>query len=270
MYINAKRRFPAGFRRKNRAGKGGRMGQISVVTSGKGGAGKSTVTAGLGYALAKQGYKVLLVDTDAGLRSLDLMLGVGGGAVYDMADIYNGHCEPIRAIYPSPVCPNVFVVPAPVNLDALCSPEEMRRLCRGFSRYYDEVIIDCPAGIGRGFRTAIAAAERALVVTTPDMVCARDAQIVSHLLAEHKRPARLIINRLRPALVMRGAMPDVDEIIDTAGLQLIGILPEDEEVAVANAGGRPLPADCNASACFDNIAARYMGREVPLAKLETM
>lgn len=250
--------------------KGGRMGQISVVTSGKGGAGKSTVTAGLGYALAKLGHKVLLVDTDAGLRSLDLMLGVGGGAVYDMSDIFKGNCEPIRAIYPSPVCPNVFVVPAPVSLEEQCSPEDMRRLCQGFAQYYDQVIIDCPAGIGRGFRTAVAAAQRALVVTTPDMVCARDAQIVSYLLSEQGLPARLIVNRLRPSLVMKGIMPDVDEIIDTAGLQLIGILPEDHQVAVANAGGRPLPADCNASVCFNNIARRYLGESVPLARLENM
>ena len=246
------------------------MGRTAVVTSGKGGAGKSTVTAGLGGALARLGHKVLVVDADAGLRSLDLMLGVGSSTVYDMADIFAGNCEPIRAIYPSPVYPNVFVVPAPVSLEKLCTPQEMRGLCLGFARYYDFVIIDCPAGLGRGFETAVAAAERALVVTTPDLVCARDAQIVGHLLEERHLSARLIVNRLRPALVMKGAMPDVDEIIDTAGLQLMGILPEDEAVAVANANGRPLPADCNASACFDNIARRFLGEDVPLARLEKM
>ena len=183
------------------------MGLVSVVTSGKGGAGKSTVTAGLGCALAKLGHRVLVVDTDAGLRSLDLMLGVGGSTVYDMADIFAGNCEPIRAIYPSPVCPNVFVVPAPVSFEKLCTPQDMKRLCRGFARYYDQVIIDCPAGLGRGFETAVAAAERALVVTTPDMVCARDAQVVGHLLFARDLPARLIINRLRPSLVMRGPCP---------------------------------------------------------------
>ena len=111
------------------------MGLVSVVTSGKGGAGKSTVTAGLGCALAKLGHRVLVVDTDAGLRSLDLMLGGGGSTVYDMADIFAGNCEPIRAIYPSPVCPNVFVVPAPVSFEKLCTPQDMKRLCRGFARY---------------------------------------------------------------------------------------------------------------------------------------
>ncbi len=244
-------------------------GFVTVVTSGKGGAGKSTVTAGLGCALAKQGLKVLLIDGDAGLRSLDLMLGIGG-TVYDMSDIFAGNCEPIRAIYPSPVCPNVFVVPAPVSLDRLCSPEDLRRLCKGFTLHYDAVIVDSPAGVGQGFATAVAPAERALVVTTPDMVCARDAQIVARLLEDREITARLVINRLRPAPVREGKMPDVDEIIDTAGLQLIGILPEDEQVAVANANGRPLPADCNAAVCFGNIARRFLGEEVPLARLEKM
>ena len=243
---------------------------ISVVTSGKGGAGKSTVSAGLGCALARRGRRVLLVDGDAGLRSLDVMLGIGGAAVYDMADIFAGNCRPIRAIYPSPICPNVFVVPAPVSLEQLATPQDMAALCRGFSRYYDEVIIDCPAGVGRGFATAVAGADRAFVVTTPDMVCARDAQIVAHLLQEKNIPTRLIINRLRPQPILKGKMPDVDEVIDTAGLQLIGILPEDEQVAVANAYGKPLPIESKAAECFANIAGRYLGEDIPLSNLRKM
>ncbi len=246
------------------------MGQICVVTSGKGGAGKSTVTAGLGYALSRHSGRILLIDADAGLRSLDLMLGVSGNTVYDLADVFAGNCEPVRAIYPSPIFQNVFVLPAPIRLEDMCSPEEMRALCRGLATYYDQVIIDCPAGIGPGFETAVAAADRALVVSTPDMVCARGAQILSHLLEERRVPAHLIINRLRPNKVMDGSMPDVDEIIDTAGIQLLGILPEDEEVAVANANARPLPSACNAAVCFNNIARRYLGQLVPLAKLEKM
>lgn len=246
------------------------MSQISVITSGKGGAGKSTVTAGLGYALSQFNSRVLLLDADAGLRSLDLMLGVGGSTMYDLSDVFSGNCEPVRAIYASPVFQNVFVLPAPVRLEDMCTPQDMRALCRGLSSYYDQVIIDCPAGVGRGFDIAVAAADRALVVTTPDMVCARDAQIVSHLLDERHIRSHLLINRLRPAKVMDGSMPDVDEIIDTAGIQLLGIIPEDEEVAVANANGRPLPSACNAAMCFNNIARRFMGEYVPLAKLEKM
>ncbi len=246
------------------------MSRITVITSGKGGAGKSTVSAGLGYALSRSVGRVLLIDTDAGLRSLDLMLGVGGATMFDLADVFAGNCEPVKAIYPSPVCQNVFVLPAPISLEEMCSPDEMRALCQGLTKYYDQIIIDCPAGVGRGFETAIAAADLALVVTTPDMVCARDAQIISRLLEDRDIPSRLIINRLRPSKVMDGSMPDVDEIIDTAGIQLLGIIPEDESVAVANANGRPLPNDCNAAVCFSNIAQRYLGAQVPLARLEKM
>lgn len=246
------------------------MGQICVVTSGKGGAGKSTVTAGLGNALSCHNGRVLLIDADAGLRSLDLMLGVSGTTMYDLSDVFAGNCEPVRAIYSSPVFQNVFVLPAPLRLEEMCSPNEMKMLCRGLATYYDQVIIDCPAGLGPGFETAIAAADRALVVSTPDMVCARDAQILGHLLEERQLRSHLIINRLRPNKVMDGSMPDVDEIIDTAGIQLLGIIPEDEEVAVACANARPLPAACNAAVCFENIARRFMGASVPLAKLEKM
>lgn len=246
------------------------MGIVTVITSGKGGAGKSTVTAGLGFALAKLGRKVVLMDGDAGLRSLDLMLGISEKAVYDMADIFEGRCEPIRAVYASPGNTNVSVVPAPVSLDSLCSPDDMRRLCGGFARYFDHVLVDCPAGIGRGFACAVAGANRAIVVSTPDMVCARDAQIVGRLLDKRDIPARLVINRLRPAPVMAGKMPDVDEIMDMAGLPLMGVIPEDEEVAIANANGHPLPQHCSAAQCFMNIARRYLGEYVPLAPLEKM
>ena len=246
------------------------MSQICVVTSGKGGAGKSTVTAGLGYALSRHNGRVLLIDADAGLRSLDLMLGVSGNTMYDLSDVFAGNCDPVRAIYSSPVFQNVFVLPAPIRLEEMCSPKEMRALCRSLSAYYDQVIIDCPAGLGSGFETAIAAADRALVVSTPDMVCARDAQILGHILEERQLKSHLIINRLRPNKVMDGSMPDVDEIIDTAGIQLLGIIPEDEEVAVACANAHPLPSACNAAICFGNIARRYMGESIPLARLEKM
>ncbi len=242
------------------------MGTITVVTSGKGGVGKSTVSAGLGCALAQLGRNVLLLDGDAGLRSLDLILGIGSEAVYDLSDVFAGRCEPIRAIYPSPICERVSVIPAPVSLSDLCAPSDLRRLCRGFTRYYDEVIVDCPAGLGDGFETAVAAADRALVVTTPDLVCARDAGIVSTLLARRQLPARLLINRLRVAPILRGKTPDVDDIIDMAGIQLIGILPEDEQVALASANGQPLPTDCTAHEALHRIALRLCGEEMPLCR----
>ena len=246
------------------------MGRIAVVTSGKGGAGKSTVTAGLGLALAKAGASVLLVDGDAGLRSLDLLLGIGKDIVFDLSDIFAGNCEPIRAVYPSGLNKNLALLPAPARLEGLCSPTDMRRLCRGFAQHYDFVLIDCPAGAGRGFETAVRAAEEALVVTTPDAICARDAQIVGDRLAAANIPCRLIINHLRVTPVLQGKMPDIDTIIDTAGIQLIGVIPEDEELAVAGANGRPLPDRGPAKESFWNIARRFCGESVPLMDLRRL
>lgn len=246
------------------------MGQIAVVTSGKGGAGKSTVCAGLGYALARAGASVLLVDGDAGLRSLDLILGVGQEIVFDLSDIFAGNCEPIRAVYPSGVSKNLSLVPAPARLEGLCSPVDMRRLCRGFAQHYDFVFIDCPAGTGNGFDVAVTAAQTALVVTTPDPICARDAGVVGDLLAARDLPARLVINRLRPEPVLRGKLPDLDKVIDLAGIQLIGVIPEDEELGLAAAHGKPLPDRGPARGCFQNLARRFCGEEVPLAPLHKM
>jgi septum site-determining protein MinD len=240
------------------------------VTSGKGGVGKSTVSVGLACALASRGQRVLVIDTDAGLRSLDLMLSIGDRAVCDLSDVFARRCEPSAAIYESPLCQNVFVIPAPPTLEGLASPAEMQYLCRGLAEHYDTVLIDCPAGIGRGFRLATSAADRAILVTTPDRVAARDVYVASTLLDRLDISYKMIINRLRAKPVLRGKMPDIDELIDTAGLQLIGVIPEDEAVAVANAYGKPLPMESPAARCFANIAARYLGEDIPLAPLKKL
>ena len=243
------------------------MGIVTVVVSGKGGVGKSTASAGLGCALAELGNSVLVIDGDAGLRNLDLIMGVASETVYDLADVFAGRCVPASAIYPSPLYAGVSVIPAPGKLEDLCSPADMRRLCRGFTRYYDQIIVDCAAGVGRGFDAATAGADRAVLVTTPDMVCARDASVVGDLLAERNVPTRLLINRLRATPILRGQSPDIDDIIDATGVQLIGVLPEDERVAVAVANGHPLPADGSTVQGFRRIARRLAGERVPLPNL---
>ena len=243
------------------------MGIVTVVVSGKGGVGKSTASAGLGCALAALGNSVLVIDGDAGLRNLDLIMGVASETVYDLADVFAGRCVPASAIYPSPLYAGVSVIPAPGKLEDLCSPADMRRLCRGFTRYYDQIIVDCAAGVGRGFDAATAGADRAVLVTTPDMVCARDASVVGDLLAERNVPTRLLINRLRATPILRGQSPDIDDIIDATGVQLIGVLPEDERVAVAVANGHPLPADGSTVQGFRRIARRLAGERVPLPNL---
>ncbi len=243
---------------------------IVVVTSGKGGVGKSTVSVGLACALAARGQRVLIIDTDAGLRSLDLMLGVADQTIHDLADIFARRCETAAAIYESPICPNVFLIPAPATLAGLCTPAEMQYLCEGLAEIYDTVIVDCPAGIGKGFSTAIAAADRAIIVATPDAVCARDAFITANELDRVGVSYKMVINRLRPRAVMKAKLPDIDEIVDMAQIGLLGVIPEDEAVTIATANAKPFPKKSYAATCMKNIAARFCGESVPLAKLEKM
>ncbi len=242
---------------------------IAVVTSGKGGVGKSTVCLGLSCALAKRGQRVLVIDTDAGLRSLDILFGIEDDAVYDLSDVMAHRCEPSKAIFASPVCENVFVMPAPTDPDGISSPVAMKYLCRGLAEHYDTVLIDCPAGIGRGFKSAVFAADRAIIVTTPDPVCARDAYIASTHLDKINISYKMIINRLRPRAVTRGHLLDIDEVMDIAQVPLLGVVPEESAVTLASTAGKGLPKKSLAAACFDKIATRFCGEDAPLTKFKT-
>ena len=245
------------------------MGEIILITSGKGGSGKSTLAVNVGASLAMRGLKVLLIDADAGMRALDLMLGLSGKVVYDIADILAGRCEPVRAILESPVN-QLHLLPAPQTTAVeLIEPEGIKRLCRGLSHYYDFVIIDSPAGSGAGAVTAAAPAEKALIVTTADPVSVRDAdRMASILFSLGVHDLRLVINRVVPKLVRKRALPDLDRVIDGAALQLIGVVPEDERVAACACVGRPaVPYPKGAAVAFRNIAGRLNGEEVPLMKL---
>lgn len=246
------------------------MGAVTVITSGKGGVGKSTVCAGLGCALARRDRRVLLIDGDAGLRCLDRMFGIDSSLVFDISDIIAGNCEPIRAIYPCPV-PGLFLLPAPGREEHTVAPENMRRLVSILARYYDHVLIDCPAGVGRGFLSATAAAQRALVVTTPDPVCLRDCDRVRLLLTERRISAqRLIINRFSYRNFTKFDLyRDLDSVIDSAGIRLIAVIPEDPPMAAALTDGKPLPQNLAAAKAFHRLAARLEGERVPLAAPET-
>ncbi len=241
---------------------------IAVVTSGKGGVGKSTVCMGLSCALAGRSKSVLVIDTDAGLRSLDLMFDVADEAVYTLQDVLLRRCEPSKAIFASPLADNVFVMPAPESADGILDLDAFSYLCRGLAEHYDVVLIDCPAGIGRGFRAAASVADRAILVVTPDPVCARDAYITSVELDKLGISYKMIINRLRPRAVRKGRLLDIDTVMDTAQVPLLGVVPEDEAVTLATAAGKPLPKKSKARQCFDNIAARFCSESVPLAKLK--
>ena len=207
------------------------MNNVYVVTSGKGGVGKSTVTAYLGVELCKKGKKVLLIDMDEGLRSLDLMLDVSSHTLFDVSDIIKGNCNVNQAVIPVKQCPNLYLLPAPVTVNSLNSPKGMKILCEKLSEFFDFILIDSPAGVGKGFINAVSGADNALVVVNPDPVSVRDAAYVAKLLRENKvENIRLIINKLDIDLVKKGVLYNIDEVIDATALQLIAAIPYDIEL----------------------------------------
>lgn len=248
------------------------MGVVTVLTSGKGGVGKSTVCVGLGHALARRGKRVLLIDGDAGLRSLDHMLGIDEQLVFDISDIISGNCEPIRAIYPCEGVPGLFLLPAPNCKKDTVSPHLMRKLVPILAQYYDHVLIDCPAGIGSGFASAVAAATRALVVATPDPVCLRDSDKVRRLLTKSGiSQQRLIINQFQcTAFRKMDYYRDLDSVIDSAGIRLLAVIPKDLQLALASANAVPCSPKSSAAMAFNRLAARLEGERVPLAVLEKL
>lgn len=248
------------------------MGAITVITSGKGGVGKSTTTVGLACALSRRGRRVLLIDGDAGLRSLDRMLGVESSLVYDISDVAAGRCEPIRAIYPCPGFNGLFLLPAPGKEDNIIPPEIMRQLVPLLASYYDHVLVDSPAGVGLGFLSAIVAAQRALVVSNPDPVCVRDTATVRRLLTEANiQEQRLVINRFQYSRFKKlGCFRDLDAMIDESGIRLIAVIPEDVQLAAAAARAQPPSHRSSGAMAYARLAARLEGEHVPLASLRWM
>ncbi len=246
------------------------MEKVTVITSGKGGAGKSTVTAGLGAALAARGKRVLLIDGDAGLGCLDHMLGVSERRVFDIADVVSGSADPDKAVYVSSFSPNLFLLPAPETEEDVVSPDIMRELVGIFARYYDHVLIDSPAGVGQGFLSAAASAKRAMLVATPDPVCLRDTA-QTHLRLEEAgvTQQRLIVNRFHCATFRaQGFYHDLDEVIDAAGARLIAVIPDDPQLAAAGTNARPSPEKSPGGMALARLAARMEGARVPLPPLQ--
>lgn len=248
------------------------MGETVLITSGKGGAGKSTFAVNCGAALARMGRRVLIVDADAGLRAIDLMLSVQDSVIYDLSDVLAGRCEPVKAILSTGV-EGLFVLPAPLDpADGSFEPEGMRRLCRGLTNYYEFVLIDSAAGMGPEVMTAAAGAGRAVIIATPDPVGVRDAgRIAVALEAAGLTKLRLVLNRVRPRLIRHRAAAALDRAIDDTAVQLLGVIPEDEAVVLATFEGHPVLLEeksrKNAAGAFGNIARRLVGEEVPLMKL---
>ena len=243
-----------------------------VITSGKGGVGKTTVTANLGSVLAQSGCKVCMIDADIGLRNLDVVLGLENRIVYDIVDVIEGRCRLKQAMIRDKKLPELYLIPAAQTRDKnAVSPSDMNRLIRDLRNDFDFVLIDSPAGIERGFKNAIAAADRVLVITNPEVSAVRDADRVIGLLeAEEKGPGALIINRLNPALVKNHDMLSSDDVIDLLAVELIGIVPEDENVIIGSNRGAPVAFDpkSRAGQAFRNIAKRLRGEKVPFLELD--
>lgn len=248
------------------------MGEVIVVTSGKGGVGKTTTVANLGTALALLEKKVVLVDADIGLRNLDVVMGLENRIVYDLVDVTSGRCRLKQALIKDKrFNESLFLMPAAQSKDKTAvSAEEMGRLCQELSQECDYVLVDSPAGIEMGFRNAIAGADRALVVTTPEVAAVRDAdRIIGLLEAAEKREPQLIVNRIRGQMVKKGDMMDIDDMIEILAIKLLGIVPDDDAIVVSTNRGEPavLNNQSRAGTAFRNIARRLLGEEVPLMSL---
>ena len=248
------------------------MGQVIVVTSGKGGVGKTTTTANLGAGLAHAGNKVVLVDADIGLRNLDLLLGLENRIVYDLVDVVEGRVRYRKALIKSKQVEELYLMPAAQTKDKTAvRPDQMRDLTEELKAEFDFVIIDCPAGIELGFQNAIAGAEKSIIVTTPEMSALRDAdRVVGLLEANEKSAPMLIINRYRPAMVKRGDMLDIDSMMEILNIDLLGVVPEDEQIVVTTNRGEPavLNNDSRAGQAYRNICRRLQGESVDIMQLE--
>lgn len=244
------------------------MGEVIVITSGKGGVGKTTATANIGTSLAAAGYRVVMIDTDIGLRNLDVVMGLENRIVYDLVDVVQGRCRLKQALIKDKRFETLNLLPAAQTKDKTAvSPEQMVELCDRLKSEYEFVIIDCPAGIEQGFKNAVAGAEKAVIVTTPEVAAVRDADRVIGLLeAANIRDPKVIINRLRSGMVKRGDMMDVDDIVDVLAVEILGVVPEDEYIIVSTNRGEPAVLDRNSRAgqAFKRISRRLAGEDVPL------
>ncbi|MCR4589930.1 MAG: septum site-determining protein MinD [Lachnospiraceae bacterium] len=247
------------------------MAEVIVVTSGKGGVGKTTTTANLGTGLAKLDKKVVLVDTDIGLRNLDVVLGLENRIVYNLVDVVDGNCKITQALIKDKKVDGLYLLPAAQTRDKdAVTPDQMKDLVEELRKDFDYIILDCPAGIEQGFKNAIAAADRALVVTTPEVSAVRDAdRIIGLLEANEIKNSRLIVNRLNVDMVKHGNMMTADDVVEVLSIDLIGVVPYDEKIVVSTNTGTPLAGDDTlVGQSYMNICRRIMGEEVPFLNLE--
>ena len=246
------------------------MSEVIVITSGKGGVGKTTTVANIGTGLAMLGKKVAVVDTDIGLRNLDVVLGLENRIVYNLVDVVNGSCRLRQALIRDKRHPELYLLPSAQTKDKTAvSPEQMIKLTQELREEFDYVLLDCPAGIEQGFKNAIAGADKAIVVTTPEVSAIRDAdRIIGLLEAGDIRDIRLIINRLRPDMIARGDMMSVDDVLEILAVDLLGTILDDEQIVVATNQGEPLSGkNSQAEEEYQNICKRILGEDIPFVTI---
>ena len=246
------------------------MSEVIVITSGKGGVGKTTTTANVGTGLAMEGKKVVLIDTDIGLRNLDVVMGLENRIVYNLVDVIEGNCRIKQALIKDKRNPTLYLLPSAQTRDKTAvSPEEMAKLTEELKDEFDYILLDCPAGIEQGFKNAIAGADRAIVVTTPEVSAVRDAdRIIGLLDANEIKKTELVVNRLRTDMVNRGDMMSSQDVVEILSVDLLGVVPDDENIVVSTNQGEPLVGSkCLAGQAYKNICDRIMGEEVPFLDL---
>lgn len=249
------------------------MGKSIVITSGKGGVGKTTTTANVGTALAALGKKVIVVDGDTGLRNLDVLMGLENRIVYTLFDVVEGRCRLKQATIKDKRYSNLFLLPTAQTKDKDdISPEQMLKVINELKEEYDYVLIDCPAGIEQGFENSVIGADRALIVVNPEITSVRDAdRVIGKLDAKGLDDHGIIINRIDYNMTKSGNMLDVQDIIETLSVKLIGVVPDDKNVTISTNKGEPIVLEENSYAgqAFKNIARRIVGEEVPFMDLST-
>lgn len=247
-------------------------GRVIVITSGKGGVGKTTTSANIGTALAKLGNKVVLIDTDIGLRNLDLLLGLENRIVYTIVDVVEERCKLKQALVKDKKNPNLALLAAAQTRDKTSvTSEQLKDICDQLKKKNDFILVDCPAGIEQGFQNAVAGATEAIVVTTPEMSAVRDADRIIGLLEakEEIESYKLLLNRVRPKLIEQNDMMSVEDVVEILSTDLLGVIPEDTGIITSTNKGEPIVNDEDALAgkAYRNVARRIMGEDVPFLDL---
>jgi len=243
------------------------MSEVIVITSGKGGVGRTTTSANVGTGLAMLGKRVVLIDTDIGLRNLDVVMGLENRIVYNLVDVVEGNCRMKQALIKDKRYPNLYLLPAAQTRDKTSvNPEQMVKLVDNLRPEFDYILLDCPAGIEQGFKNAIAGADRALVVTTPEVSAIRDAdRIIGLLEQEELEEIDLIVNRIRMDMVRRGDMMSLSDVTDILAVNVIGAVPDDENIVISTNQGEPLVGLGSAAGqAYLEICRRLMGENIPV------